>query len=88
MPKRVYKSTAKKNIVEEPITAYEKSVIKIFKSFEEQAEYQLQQMAKRTKLELMDKLEELRIHFLKEHLLPNGKWKPIEKKITIMPPFK
>ena len=84
--KKSYKNTSVKKKVEEPISLYKRGEIKIFHSFEEQEEYQLQQMANRSYKERLEHLEMLRKFFLKDYLLPNGEWAPIEKIITIQKP--
>lgn len=42
-----------KNKVEEPATGYSKRTIRVFNSFEEQHQYELEQMAQLTPLELL-----------------------------------
>lgn len=71
--------------VNEPQANYsiEDKKITFFSSFAEQEAYELKQMALQTHKQSLDKLEQLRLFFLKQHLLPDGNWKPIERIITI-----
>lgn len=69
----------------EPQAVYRNAKIKIFHSFEEQEEYELQKMALLTREELLNKLEKMRKIFLKKYLLPNGSWPPISRIITMQP---
>jgi len=84
--KKTYKNNSTKQKAEEPSSSYNRGEIKIFHSFEEQEEYQLQKMSNRTYKERLDHLELLRKFFLREYLLPDGNWAPIEKIITIQKP--
>lgn len=89
MPKKkTYKTKSKPLAVNEPIAVYGDTRIHIFKSFEEQKEFKVLEMAKLSPTQLMDKLEAMRKIFLRNYLLPDGNWKPIEKTITIKDPFK
>jgi hypothetical protein len=73
--------------VNEPAVGHGKRTIHFFNSFEEQEEFQRAEMAKLNHEELMTKLEMMRKFFLREHLLPNGKWPSLSKVITIQKPF-
>jgi hypothetical protein len=57
--------------------------ITFFKSFEEARDGRRQQMANRTPRQRLQVLEQMRKHFLKDYLLPNGKWPPLQLVITI-----
>lgn len=59
--KKTYKTASKKKQVDEPSLAYEKSKTRvvIFKSFEEQEEYNRIQMAKLTPLERLQQLRKM-----------------------------
>ena len=73
--------------VNEPAISYGKRTIHVFKSFAEEEQFKLKKMAAMTPEQLMDTLEAMRRFFLKEHLLADGKWKPLERIITIRKPF-
>jgi hypothetical protein len=60
-----------------------RKTITYFKSFEEARDYGRQQMASRSPKERLEVLEEMRKHFLKDFLLPDGKWPPIQPVIAI-----
>ena len=70
----------------EPIVHYSTGGKKLvfFSSFEQQEEYELKQMASLTKDELLNKLEDMRKFFLRDHLLPDGNWAPVKRIITII----
>ena len=85
--KKAYNKKATEKTAKESAVAYKRE-LKNFNSFEEQAEYELKQMAKLTPVQLMDKLEQMRKIFLKQYLLPDGSWQPIKKIIQIQKPHK
>lgn len=82
------KIKSKVSEVNEPIAFYGVPSLHIFKSAEEQEEFELIQMANRTPEESLNKLEAMRRFFFKEYLLPNGKWPPVKRIITFREPFK
>ena len=76
--------------VNESTTDYQKidnsKTIHFFSSFEEQEEFHRKQMASLTHEELLTNLERMRRLFLREHILPDGKWKPLARTIRIKTP--
>ena len=58
--------------------------IQIFTSFEEEKSYEAKKQVSLTYNERLTQLECLRKIIYKEHLLPDGSWKPLVKKITIV----
>ncbi len=54
--KKTYKAEDKPKIVNEPSVAYGKRSIHIFESFEDQANYELQEMAKLTSEQILQQL--------------------------------
>ena len=80
------KKTKEQSQVNEPAIHYSPGGKKLvfFNSFEQQEEYELKQMASLSKDELLNKLEDMRKFFLRDHLLPNGNWAPVKRIITIL----
>ena len=76
--------------VEEPEVAYEKSpdkTVRFFSSYEEENEYVAKQRAALSYEERMTYIEDLRKKVFTGYLMPDGRWKPIEKIFKIMSPY-
>lgn len=58
--------------------------IQVFTSQEEEMDFEAKRQALLTYTERLSNLEVLRKMLYKEHLLPDGTWKPLVKKITIV----
>ena len=69
---------------EEPETAFKS--IRIFDSFEEEAEYTAKQRAGMSYDERMKNIEELRKRVFHQYLLSSGEWPSIAKTFKIMDP--
>lgn len=78
-------SKSEPNKVHEPNTAF--NTVKIFNSFEEEAEYTAKQRAAMSRDERMKNIEELRKRVFHQHLLASGKWPPVSKIFKIMDPY-
>ena len=84
--KKNYKTKTKEPKANEPVAAYGAKRIHFFKSFEEQEEYELIQMAALSPKELLNKLEMMRRFFLRTYLTADGNWPPLKRIITITKP--
>ena len=87
MKKEKNKDTGK---VEEPEVAYEKAMdktVRFFSSYEEENEYVAKQRAALSYEERMTYIEDLRKKVFNSYLMPDGRWKPIEKIFKIMSPY-
>lgn len=58
--------------------------IQVFTSVEEEKRFEANKQAMLSYHERLSNLEVLRKMLYKEHLLPDGTWKPLVKKITIV----
>lgn len=58
--------------------------IQVFTSVEEEKRFEAKKQAMLSYRERLSNLEILRKMLYKEHLLPDGTWKPLVKKITIV----
>jgi len=75
--------------VNEPTAIYKigmKKTIRIFSTIEEENEYVAKERAMTSYDERMFNAEQLRRIIYNEYLLPNGKWVPIPKLITLQEP--
>jgi hypothetical protein len=78
----------KKDEVNEPQVNYhrtgsDKRTLTFFNSFEDAKDFGRRKMAEMSPKQRLESLEEMRKHFLKGYLLPNGKWPPISQVLTI-----
>ncbi len=76
------------NEVNEPQEAYQvsapgKKTLTFFNSFEEAKDAGRKKMAEMSPKQRLEALEEMRKHFLKHLLLPNGKWPPLALVLNI-----
>ncbi len=79
---------AENNEVNEPQGAWQGSTtgvktLTFFNSFEEAKDYGRKRMAEMSPKQRLENLEEMRKHFLKHLLLPNGQWPPFVPVLTI-----
>jgi len=69
----------------EPEAAYQ--TIRIFKSFEEEQEYNAKQSAAVSHEDRLRHAEILRKHVYAQHLQPDGLWPPMSQSFRIMKPY-
>jgi hypothetical protein len=84
---KTYKTKNNSLKAEEPLTTYRKNEIKIFNSFEEEAEYVALQSFNTSYAQRLKNLEMLRKQVFNQYLLPDGTWQPIKPIIAILKPY-
>lgn len=80
----------KKSGVAEPVSVYKKQTtktVRFFSSFNEENNYVAKQRAAQSYDERMLNAENLRRMVFSEYLLPNGKWKAVERTFKIVKPL-